>query len=145
MNTKKLLTSSPFFALVLVYRQPLAELLAIVSDQQAVSEYLKSYGAMGPVVLFLLMVAQVFVAVIPGHALMVTAGYVYGGARPLRGDRQHGHRQSDRLHHRPLVWARRDRQACLALRSSTGGTKPRNTRASSSISSPSSCRSSPAT
>jgi uncharacterized membrane protein YdjX (TVP38/TMEM64 family) len=65
-------------ALVLWYRGPLADLLRIIGDQQIVSAYLQSYGSLGPVILFVLMVAQVFVAVIPGHALMVTAGYVYG-------------------------------------------------------------------
>jgi len=60
------------------YRQPLAELLRIIQDQEAVSAYLQGYGAFGPLVLFSLLIAQVFVAVIPGHALMVTAGYVYG-------------------------------------------------------------------
>jgi uncharacterized membrane protein YdjX (TVP38/TMEM64 family) len=79
MNTKKLLIAIAVFTLILVYRGQLASLLATISDQQAVSVYLKSYGSLGPIVLFLLMVAQVFVAVIPGHALMVTAGYVYGG------------------------------------------------------------------
>jgi len=79
MNTKKFLILTALISLGIYFRQPLVELLHIISDQQAVSEYLKSYGALGPVVLFVLMVAQVFVAVIPGHALMVTAGYVYGG------------------------------------------------------------------
>jgi uncharacterized membrane protein YdjX (TVP38/TMEM64 family) len=79
MNAKKFLVLTALLSLGIYFRQPLVELLHIISDQQAVSEYLKSYGALGPVVLFVLMVAQVFVAVIPGHALMVTAGYVYGG------------------------------------------------------------------
>ena len=65
-------------ALIFWYRGPLADLLRIISDQQTVSAYLQGYGSLGPVILFVLMVAQVFVAVIPGHALMVTAGYVYG-------------------------------------------------------------------
>ncbi len=60
------------------YRQPLMEILQIIGDQKAVSNYLQGYGSFGPVVLFGLLVAQVFVAFIPGHALMVTAGYVYG-------------------------------------------------------------------
>lgn len=61
-----------------VYRQPLAELLQIIQEQEAVSAYLQGYGPLGPVVLFGLLIAQVFVAIIPGHALMVTAGYAYG-------------------------------------------------------------------
>lgn len=60
------------------YWQPLTELLQIIQDQEAVSNYLQGYGVLGPLVLFSLLIAQVFVAVIPGHALMVTAGYVYG-------------------------------------------------------------------
>ena len=78
MNTKKFLVVITLLSLVIYFRQPLVELLSIISDQQAVSEYLKSFGVLGPIVLFVLMIAQVFVAVIPGHALMVTAGYVYG-------------------------------------------------------------------
>ena len=78
MNTKKFLALTALLTLVIYYRQPLTELLRIISDQQAVSAYLKSFGALGPIVLFVLMIAQVFIAVIPGHALMVTAGYVYG-------------------------------------------------------------------
>lgn len=65
-------------ALAWHYRQPLAELLQIIQEQGSVSAYLQGYGPLGPLVLFFLLVAQVFVAVIPGHALMVTAGYVYG-------------------------------------------------------------------
>lgn len=52
--------------------------MQIIGDQEAVSAYLQGFGVWGPLVLFVLMVAQVFVAVIPGHALMVTAGYAYG-------------------------------------------------------------------
>lgn len=66
------------FALAWNYRQPLEELLQIIQDQEAVSTYLQGYGVLGPLVLFFLLITQVFVAVIPGHALMVTAGYVYG-------------------------------------------------------------------
>jgi len=79
MNAKKFLIIIALLALGITYRQPLGELLHIISDQEAVSAYLKSFGALGPLVLFVLLIAQVFVAVIPGHALMVTAGYVYGG------------------------------------------------------------------
>lgn len=78
MKTKNILIAIVLLSLVVIYRQPLADYLRIITDQQAVSEYLQSYGPLGPIVLFLLLVAQVFVAVIPGHALMVTAGYVYG-------------------------------------------------------------------
>ncbi len=65
-------------SLLAIYHRPLADFLHIITDQHAVSAYLQSYGSLGPIMLFALLVAQVFVAVIPGHALMVTAGYIYG-------------------------------------------------------------------
>ena len=77
-NSKKLLLSIILLAAAWIYRGPLTELLYIIQNQEAVSAYLQAYGSLGPVVLFFLLIAQVFVAIIPGHALMVTAGYVYG-------------------------------------------------------------------
>jgi len=65
-------------ALVGWYRQPLMDLMGIISNQDAISEYLQSYGPVGPIMLFILLVAQVFLGFIPGYALMVAAGYVYG-------------------------------------------------------------------
>jgi len=78
MKTVKILAALVLVALAIIYREAIADFLNIITDQQSVSAYLKSYGSLGPIVLFVLLVAQVFVAVIPGHALMVTAGYVYG-------------------------------------------------------------------
>ena len=79
MKKQNVFLSIALIFIIVWYRLPLIDLVNTISDQQAVSEYLQSYGSLGPIVLFLLMIAQVFVAVIPGHALMVTAGYVYGG------------------------------------------------------------------
>lgn len=78
MKTVKILATLALVILAVIYRQPIVEFLNIITDQKAVSTYLQSFGALGPVVLFILLIAQVFIAVIPGHALMVTAGYVYG-------------------------------------------------------------------
>jgi len=78
MKTKNIIIAIVLLSAIVFYRQQIGNLLQIISDQDAVSAYLQSYGVWGPVVLFILMVAQVFVAIIPGHALMVTAGYVYG-------------------------------------------------------------------
>jgi len=77
-NSKKLIITVILIATLWIYRHPLSELLKIIQDQDAVSAYLQGYGSLGPVILFVLLIAQVFVAIIPGHALMVTAGYVYG-------------------------------------------------------------------
>lgn len=78
MKTIKILTALVLITLAILYRESIVDFFNFITDQQAVSSYLQSFGALGPVVLFCLLVAQVFVAVIPGHALMVTAGYVYG-------------------------------------------------------------------
>ncbi len=61
-----------------IFRAPLGNLLQIVSDREQVTAYVQTFGALGPVILFALLFAQVFIAVIPGHALMMTGGYVYG-------------------------------------------------------------------
>ncbi|MEY2818273.1 MAG: hypothetical protein RL275_1736 [Chloroflexota bacterium] len=78
MKTIKILTALVLITLSILYRESIVDFFNFITDQRAVSSYLQSFGALGPVVLFCLLVAQVFVAVIPGHALMVTAGYVYG-------------------------------------------------------------------
>jgi uncharacterized membrane protein YdjX (TVP38/TMEM64 family) len=78
MKTKNIFFAVALLAVIVFYRQPISNLLHIIGDQEAVSAYLQGYGVWGPAILFILMVAQVFIAVIPGHALMVTAGYVYG-------------------------------------------------------------------
>jgi uncharacterized membrane protein YdjX (TVP38/TMEM64 family) len=63
-----------------LFRESIGEMLAIIGDREQVTAYVQSFGALGPIVLFLLLFAQVFVAVIPGHALMMTGGYIYGFA-----------------------------------------------------------------
>ncbi len=63
-----------------LFREPLGNLLQIVGNREQVTAYVQTFGALGPIVLGLLLFAQVFVAVIPGHALMMTGGYVYGFA-----------------------------------------------------------------
>lgn len=78
MKTIKIISVLLVLALIVIFYQPLADYLKVITDQEAVSEYLQSFGIFGPLVLFCLLIAQVFIAVIPGHALMVTAGYVYG-------------------------------------------------------------------
>lgn len=80
MKTLKILAIFVLMTFAFLYRDPIMNFLKIITDQQAVSAYLKSYGSLGPIVLFILLIAQVFIAFIPGHALMVTAGYVYGAA-----------------------------------------------------------------
>ena len=39
---------------------------------------LKGYGIWGPAILFILFILQTFLAFIPGQALMIASGYIYG-------------------------------------------------------------------
>src|SRR5258706_187048 len=48
------------------------------SDRDAVTTAMEQLGIWGPITLFALFVFQVFLAFIPGQALMVACGYLYG-------------------------------------------------------------------
>ena len=60
------------------YRAPLIASLHWFSDMQAVIASIRGYGLWGPVILFILFLLQTFIAFIPGQALMVSSGYIYG-------------------------------------------------------------------
>ena len=62
------------------WRAPLGEMLALIGDREAIVAYLEQYHVWGSLVLFVILSAQVFMAVIPGHAFMVAGGYIYGFA-----------------------------------------------------------------
>jgi uncharacterized membrane protein YdjX (TVP38/TMEM64 family) len=61
----------------------LAASLQWFSDLEAVTESIRGYGLWGPAVLCLLFILQTFLAFIPGQALMVASGYVYGFSRGI--------------------------------------------------------------
>lgn len=81
MSSKKVmglvLTGSTVFGLW-IFRQSLAASLQWFSDLDSVIGTIRGYGLWGPVVLFLLFTLQTFLAFIPGQALMISSGYVYG-------------------------------------------------------------------
>ena len=77
-NLAKVAKVSAILLALWIFRAPLGNLLQIVSNREQVTAYVQTFGALGPVILFALLFAQVFIAVIPGHALMMTGGYVYG-------------------------------------------------------------------
>jgi len=60
------------------YRAPLLASLRWFSDLDAVTASIRGYGLWGPAILFILFILQTFLAFIPGQALMVASGYVYG-------------------------------------------------------------------
>lgn len=60
------------------FRAPLLSGLQWFSDLEAVVKSIQGYGTWGPVILFLLILVQLFVAFIPGYALVAASGYIYG-------------------------------------------------------------------
>lgn len=60
------------------FRHELAGLWAWFSSLEAITTSMHQAGWWGPVILFILFVLQVFLAFIPGQALMVACGYLYG-------------------------------------------------------------------
>ena len=60
------------------YWDGLQELMRFVSDQEAFGDYLRSFGALAPLVLFIAQMIQVFIAFIPGHVVSISGGYVFG-------------------------------------------------------------------
>ena len=54
------------------------KLIVFIGDQEAFGAYLQSFGIWGPLVLWGAQLLQVFVAFIPGHVVLIAAGYVYG-------------------------------------------------------------------
>jgi uncharacterized membrane protein YdjX (TVP38/TMEM64 family) len=78
---KKLFTAALVIVIVImlwIVRLPLIDLFAWFGDREAVTGTVEQLGIWGPAVLFALFVLQVFFAFIPGQALMVACGYIYG-------------------------------------------------------------------
>src|SRR5262245_18235745 len=57
---------------------PVFELLVFFRNRAAVEAYLEAVGIWGPILYLLLLVVQVLAAILPGHILTLTAGYLYG-------------------------------------------------------------------
>ena len=78
---KKIFTFSLIIAAFITFwafRIPVVNLLGWFGNREAVVNSIERLGMWGPLVLILLLVLQVFLAFIPGQALMVACGYVYG-------------------------------------------------------------------
>ena len=61
-----------------ISREPISALWSWISDQDTVTATIEHLGIWGPLVLCILFILQVFLAFIPGQALMVACGYLYG-------------------------------------------------------------------
>ncbi len=78
---KKIFTVVLFITALIVvwiFRIPTMGLLSWFGNREAVVNSVEQLGVWGPVVLIVLLVLQVFLAFIPGQALMIACGYVYG-------------------------------------------------------------------
>jgi uncharacterized membrane protein YdjX (TVP38/TMEM64 family) len=60
------------------FREIILNTLSWFGSREAIASSMEHAGFWGPVVLFILFVLQVFLAFIPGQALMVACGYLYG-------------------------------------------------------------------
>ena len=81
MSTRKILNISlAVIALPILWllQPPLTSMLQWFGDWEAVSQAIQNSGFWGPAILFILFVLQTFIAFIPGQALMVASGYIYG-------------------------------------------------------------------
>ena len=61
-----------------IFRVELLDMMRWFADLKTVTADIQQIGIWGPVILFVLFVFQVFIAFIPGQALMVACGYLYG-------------------------------------------------------------------
>lgn len=78
---KKILSIVLLFAALIavwVFRTPTMNLLNWFGNREAVVNSVEQLGVWGPLVLIILLILQVFLAFIPGQALMIACGYVYG-------------------------------------------------------------------
>lgn len=57
-------------------RQPLAALVDLIKDREALAQMAHSPGPWGPLALMLTIGLQVTFAVLPGHVLMLAGGYL---------------------------------------------------------------------
>jgi uncharacterized membrane protein YdjX (TVP38/TMEM64 family) len=60
------------------YRAPIFDWIRIFWDREAIQAFLQGFGLWGPIILFLLILVQLFIAFIPGHLLVAASGYIYG-------------------------------------------------------------------
>lgn len=80
--SKRTILNSSLMAIALLamwmFREPLTSMMRWFSDAETISKAIQRSGIWGPTILFVLFVLQVFIAFIPGQALMVASGYIYG-------------------------------------------------------------------
>ncbi len=68
------------FAIIILWeiREQFQQLIIILGDREILAAYLQSYGTLGIFLIYVFLVLQVILATIPGQAIIVTGGYLYG-------------------------------------------------------------------
>lgn len=68
----------PIVGICWLWWEPLLRLWQLLQNQTAVSATLRQFGWFGPFILAFAQFLQVLIAIIPGQAMVITGGYVYG-------------------------------------------------------------------
>ena len=66
------------FILIILLLNPIRELISFIVDREAFIEYVSRFGVWGPLILAGFNVLLVVVALLPGHIVILAAGYLYG-------------------------------------------------------------------
>ncbi|MCB0012886.1 MAG: TVP38/TMEM64 family protein [Anaerolineales bacterium] len=74
----KYLVLGLLLALMWWQRHWLGEMWVLLGDRERLIEFVGQYGPLASLLIGILLVLQVIVAVIPGHALMVSGGFLFG-------------------------------------------------------------------
>ena len=77
-TTLKLFAIICLVGIFIWFHEPILDVLKVVGDREAVALYLEKFGIFAPLLLGFILMLQVVVAAIPGHALVVGGGYVFG-------------------------------------------------------------------
>ncbi len=74
----RILSVTAVFLTLWLYRDLIHDAFAWFGDREAVIQSMQHAGIWGPAILGILFILQVFLAFIPGQALMVASGFLYG-------------------------------------------------------------------
>jgi len=74
----KLSAAAAGLGLAWTYHQPLFDMVSVISDREAVAATLDQLGIFAPLLLGFVLILQVIIAAIPGHALIISGGFAFG-------------------------------------------------------------------
>lgn len=81
-NTRSVFIAAVFVglaALLIIFgREQVSQFVSLISDQERVSSFARGYGYLTPLILAMLQFIQIIIAFLPGYAVAIAAGYIYG-------------------------------------------------------------------